>query len=266
MKKTLILTIAFFTIISILLGQSDKKTILIKGRVYRQSKNDSNFIPLAIVYIKNTKLNCLTDTLGYYSLDISSFANQKRRIVLACKHVGYVIKEIPLSKIKNSTSTDFILENAPACNYLDSNNAITIKPANTPRQEKYLCDTTTFNKLIRAQIEFFDKLTSEKYFIYYKINCDNDTLPNGGKNSICTDITMINRITSKKGSIISNDNFDNNSTVYFLFCPTYVQKLNSYIVKVRHRNGEWGGATVLYHYKKKGKTFKLIKKTVVSIS
>ena len=133
-------------------------------------------------------------------------------------------------------------------------------------QENNSCDTTTFYKLIRLQIKHFDKQSSVKYFISNRINLDHDTLPNWVKNTVCADIKTLDHVTSKKGSIISNDNFDNNSTVYFLFCPTYVQKLNSYIVKVRHRNGEWGGATVLYHYKKKGKTFKLIKKTVVSIS
>ena len=137
---------------------------------------------------------------------------------------------------------------------------------NVRGQENISCDTTTFYKLIRLQIKYFDKQASDKYFISNKINRDNDTLPNWVKNTICADITTLDHITAKKGSIISTDNYDNTSTVYFIFCPAYIQKLNSYIIKVRHMSGEWGGATVIYHYKKKGKTFRLTKKAVVSVS
>lgn len=147
MKKILILTIAFFTTISILLGQSDKKTILIKGRAYGQSKNENNFLPLATVYVKDTKVYCLTDTLGYYSLDISSIADKGQKIVLVCRYIGYVIKEIPLGKIKNSVSTDFILEAAPTCNYPDVWSSIEIKSPDTARYSKILkrsLDTLTF--------------------------------------------------------------------------------------------------------------------------
>lgn len=147
MKKTLILTITFFTTISILLGQTDKKTIIIKGRVYGQSKNENNFLPLATVYVKDTKTYCLTDTLGYYSLDISSLGDKGRKVVLVCRYIGYVIKEIPLGKIKNSISTDIILDAAPACNYPDVWSSIEIKSPDTAQYCKILKrghDTLTF--------------------------------------------------------------------------------------------------------------------------
>jgi hypothetical protein len=167
MKKLLVLTITFFLTLAFVLGQTGTKTF-INGRVYGQSKSDVNFLPLATIFVKNTSITCLTDSLGNYSLDLSSVNTKMQKIVLVCKYIGYLPKEVTLKKVDNLTGIDFILEIAPACNYLDSNNAVTIKPTNNFGQ-----DTNDYTKSVIYNLQNKSTLTIFEWHvscrgIYYR--------------------------------------------------------------------------------------------------
>lgn len=112
------------------------KTVLIKGRVYSQSKRDTNFLPLATVFLKGTQIYTLTDSLGYYSIDITSEISKRRKTILVCKIVGFSVQEITINK--NNLIVDFALETTPACSYLDAKNSIEIKKLDTIRNKKRL--------------------------------------------------------------------------------------------------------------------------------
>lgn len=128
------------------------------------------------------------------------------------------------------------------------------------------CDTIAFNNLITAQIKRLDREVKDKYFISSTINQNSNTLPNETNYKVCEDINLISSVRSKNGTLINSNKHDGKSLIYSLFRPFFNSKLNYYIIKVSHSNGEWGGATVLYYYKKRGQKFKYIKKHVTSVS
>ena len=98
-------------------GFIDKPKILIKGRVH-ENPNYDNFIPYATVIIKGTKLYSKSDSLGFYSIDITSIADTANSITLVCYYIAHEKKEIILShKVLSTTTIDVKLIAQPACNY-----------------------------------------------------------------------------------------------------------------------------------------------------
>ncbi len=130
----------------------------------------------------------------------------------------------------------------------------------------FLCDTITFNNLIKAQIKQLDSKAKERYYITNNLEVNIDSLPRGTNYKFCEDKLSFSNIHSKNGILISPDKYDGHSLMYNLYRPFFNARLKYHIIKVRSTYGEWGGSTIFYYYKKHGKKFKFIKKHVTSVS
>jgi len=128
------------------------------------------------------------------------------------------------------------------------------------------CDTAVFNNLINAQIKQLEHKAKDKFYVSNTFSSNTDSLPRGTNYRFCEDKLSISNIQSKKGTLISPDKYDGHSLLYNLYRPIFNTRLQYHIIKVQSSNGEWGGATVFYYYKKHGKKFKLVKKHVTSVS
>jgi hypothetical protein len=89
----------------------------IKGRVH-ENTNYNNFIPYATVLIKGTKIYSTSDSLGFYSIDITGIADTAKKITLVCSYVAHENKEIIIDHKLDSTSIiDFKLIAKSNCDY-----------------------------------------------------------------------------------------------------------------------------------------------------
>jgi hypothetical protein len=89
--------------------------IFIRGRVV-EKQNPKEYIAYATIMLKGTKVGCVADSLGYYSLDLTAIADTAKEITIYCSYIAYKRKEIRIdTKILSTIIINFELENQPAC-------------------------------------------------------------------------------------------------------------------------------------------------------
>lgn len=146
MKRIFTLTITLFLLFGFAVGQTTSKKILLKGRVLDNNNNEA--IPFATVVIKGTKIHCTTDTLGNYSIDLTTIADTFKNVTLYCSYVGYNTQEFLIKhKITKTITHDFKLINRPACEMPDPWSTIITNKSDTAKFTKILkrgLDTLTF--------------------------------------------------------------------------------------------------------------------------
>ena len=139
-------------------------------------------------------------------------------------------------------------------------------------QDNSTCDSIIFYKLINRFIEYQDRHVTAKYLISTNVNHYPDVLVQ--QNIIsrqCAGIKMLdsNYVRLRKGKLQDSKTYvhDENIVMFTLFVPVYNEELNKYVLQVKSTGSfGWGGATVLYYFKKRGKTFKLTRRIVIGVS
>ncbi len=113
-------TILLFISINLCVGQTNINPLFIKGRLFSQIKNPNNYLPFGTVIIKGTRIGAQADSLGYYSIDVTTIADTAKSVTLVSSYPGLHTKEIFLkNKITKTMEIDFVLIPKPDCELPD---------------------------------------------------------------------------------------------------------------------------------------------------
>lgn len=133
-------------------------------------------------------------------------------------------------------------------------------PAQTKEVEQ-TCDSAVFYGLLKAQVSYFDKYAWDNYQISNELRLQSDTIWKE-RNAGCDYISDLGPITPKKGKLMDTLVYGNMTQVYHICLPEYDDERKRYVIIVIQYDGEWGGNTSVYFYKKTRRGFRLTKKMI----
>ncbi|HQQ95009.1 MAG TPA: carboxypeptidase-like regulatory domain-containing protein [Bacteroidia bacterium] len=111
-----------FSLLAFIIFESTFAQTVVTGHVYEDDSGKEP-IPMATIWIKGTKIGCISDSLGYYSLVINSVMDTARSISLFYSYVNHEVRQISFSpKAKRFWTMDVALKAIPSCNYPESQN------------------------------------------------------------------------------------------------------------------------------------------------
>lgn len=123
------------------------------------------------------------------------------------------------------------------------------------------CDSQIFRELLQTQLAQINKQAWKDYQISNTI-LERDSA-SGKTDLACQKISNLNIHIPKRGDLNDTIINGNKSQVYYIYPPVYDPTLDRYLIKVFRSDGEWGGATLNYYYKKTRRKFKFTKFVVV---
>jgi hypothetical protein len=131
-------------------------------------------------------------------------------------------------------------------------------------QNAILCDTATFNSIINKHIRYIDKKSKiENYFILTNIYPDKDSSKNFPF-LLCDTLVVLNPASARQGKFVNE--YKNTNVPLYCFHSVKTNTVGDIRLIVSVSIGEWGGSTMSYTYKKKRNSWKLVKKSLISIS